>query len=434
MTAPATSAPLVYVVDDDTDLLPALVELIENSGWPARGFADAGAMLSGLQPDWNGVILSDMRMPEMTGLELLARAQEQAAGVPFILFTAHGDIPMAVQAIRGGAFDFLEKTAPPDYLRAVLRRALESRRLTLENRQLRARISSGDSLKSRLPGKSRVMRDLRRDLAAVARLDVPVLFSGEPGTGKAIAAQVIHDSSERPGDYVVLDCATLHETGLEAALLGDGAGPGALAQAAGGTLHLAHLTSLSPALQAQLVGLIDGAGPDGPRLVASVDGPAAPLRAAGALADDAYYRLSLAEIELPPLRLREDDVFQLLAQFLREAATRHGRDIPRLTAQDLRPYRGYHWPGNLRELRNVAEKLAIGLRVTLQPESGDGPQTPPDALGYDAAMLEFESALLRAALQKTGGRKSEAAEALGIPRKRLYLRMKACGLLDMGRN
>ncbi|MDB6180870.1 sigma-54-dependent transcriptional regulator [Paracoccus fistulariae] len=426
--------PVVYVVDDDADLLPALVEVIEGSGWPARGFSDAEAMLAALQPDWNGVILSDMRMPGMTGLQLLERAQEQAPEVPFILFTAHGDIPTAVQAIRGGAFNFLEKTSPSDYLREILRRALESRRLNLENRQLRARISSGDSLKSRLPGKSQVMRDLRREIAAVAGLDVAVLLSGEPGTGKAVAAQAIHDNADRGGDYVVLDCGALKDISIEAALLGDGAALGALAQAAGGTLYLARIAALSHAAQAQLVGLLDGIGPDGPRLVASVEGGIAKLRSDGMLDDDLYYRLSLAEIELPPLRQRDDDVFLLLAQFLREAATRHRREIPQPPAQDLRAYRRYHWPGNLRELRNVAEKLVIGLRVTLQPDAeGDAPLAP-DALGYDAAMEEFESALLQAALQKTGGRKAEAAEALGIPRKRLYLRMKACGLLDSGQN
>lgn len=428
------NTPIVYVVDDDADLLPALVEIIGNSGWPTRGFANGEAMLAQLRPDWNGVILSDMRMPGLTGLQLLERVQEQAAEVPFILFTAHGDIPTAVQAIRGGAFDFLEKTAPSDYLRAVLYRALESRRLNLENRQLRARIASGDSLKSRLPGKSPVMRDLRREIAAVAGLDVAVLLSGEPGTGKAVAAQAIHDSSGRTGDYVALDCATLNDASLDAMLLGDDAASGALVQAAGGTLYLARVTALPHAAQAQLVGLIDEMGPDGPRLVTSVDGPIAQLRADGALDDDLYYRLSLAEITLPPLRQREDDVFQLLTHFLREAATRHHREIPQLTAQELRAYRRYHWPGNLRELRNISEKLVIGLRVTLQPGSDGALQTAPDALGYDAAMEEFESALLQAALQKTGGRKAEAAEALGIPRKRLYLRMKACGLLDSGQN
>lgn len=426
--------PSVYVVDDDADLLPALIEIIEASGWPARGFSGGEAMLRELPPDWDGVILSDIRMPGLSGLQLLELVRAQAPEVPFILFTAHGDIPSAVAAIRGGAFDFLEKTAPPDYLRAVIRRALASRQLQLENHRLRERIASGDSLKSRLPGKSPVMRELRREIAAVARLDVAVLLSGEPGTGKALAAQLIHDASERSGDFISIDCAGLSAANFDMALLGDDTTPGALKQAAGGTLHLARVSALPDSLQARLLSLLDEARPDMPRLVATVEGPLTQLRAQGTLSDELYYRLSLAEIELPPLRAREDDIPHLLNQFLREAAARHGRDIPALSAQDLRPYRRYHWPGNLRELRNIAEKLVIGLRVTLQ-SGGDGDSSAaPDALGYDAAMQEFESSLLQAALQKTGGRKSEAADALGIPRKRLYLRMKACGLLDLGQN
>ncbi len=426
--------PSVYVVDDDADLLPALIEIIEASGWPARGFSSGAAMLRDLQPDWDGVILSDIRMPVLTGLQLLELARAQAPEVPFILFTAHGDIRSAVSAIRAGAFDFLEKTAPPDYLRAVIRRALASRQLQLENQRLKARIASGDSLRARLPGKSPLIRDLRREIAAVARLDVAVLLSGEPGTGKALAAQLIHEASERAGEFISLDCAGLSAANFDTALRGGDAAPGALAQAAGGTLHLARVSALPDSLQARLPGLIDETGPDAPRIVASVDGPLAQIRARSALIDELYYRLSLAEIELPPLRQREDDIAWLLGQFLREAAARHGRDMPVLSAQDLRPYRRYHWPGNLRELRNVAEKLVIGLRVTLQADSDTDPSAAPDAFGYDAAMREFESSLLQAALQKTGGRKSEAAEALGIPRKRLYLRMKACGLLDLGQN
>lgn len=428
--------PIVYVVDDDADLLPALLEIIQASGWPARGFARGDAMLAELRPDWEGVILSDMRMPGMSGLELLRQAQTRAPEVPFILFTAHGDIPSAVEAIRGGAFDFLEKTAPSDYLRAVIRRALQNRRLLLENQRLKERFAESQGLKARLPGKSPAMRLLRREIAAVAPLEVALLLSGEAGTGKAHAARVVHDLSGRAGEFVTIDCATLTDANFEPALTGDTTNPGALPQAAGGTLHLSRLTALPPSLQTRLVSLLDrDAAQHNLRLIASAQGPLAQLRTEGRLTDDLYYRLSLAEIELPPLRQREDDLFLLLDQFIRDAAARHRRAYPQLTPQELRPYRRYHWPGNLRELRNIAEKLVIGLRVTLHSGTDNTAiGTPPDALGYDAAMFEFESALLQAALQKTGGRKTEAAEALGIPRKRLYLRMKACGLLDMGQN
>lgn len=427
-------AATVFVVDDDADLLPALVEIIEASGWSARGFSSGAMMLAELRPDWDGVILSDIRMPGMTGLELMARVRQLAPDVPFILFTAHGDIASAVAAIRGGAFDFLEKHSPPDYLRSVIGRALEKRRLEIENQRLKERIASGDALKSRLPGKSELMRELRRELAAVAKLDVPVLLTGEQGTGKVQAALAVHDMSEFGGEFVTVDCAGLSEANFDAVMLGEDSHPGAIRRACGGTLHLSRISALSADLQMRLVGLMDGGKVDFPRLISTAEGPLASIRADRQLTEMLFYRIALAEIELPPLRLREEDVPQLLAQFLRDACARHGRAMPALGAADLRPYRRYHWPGNLRELRNVAEKLVIGLRVVLQQGRDGSGAAAPDALGYDGAMQEFESSLLQSALQRTGGRKTEAAEALGIPRKRLYLRLRACGLLETGQN
>lgn len=426
--------PKIFVVDDDTDLLPAMVEVIEAAGLPARGFSRGRAMLAELDPEWDGVILSDMRMPEISGLDLLAEARAMAPGVPFVLITAHGDVRSAVQAIQRGAFDFIEKPAMPEYLLAVIRRALETRRLLLENRRLKERIARGTDLRARLLGRSAAMRNCRRELAAVAPLEVDVLLHGEPGTGKQLAARALHDFSGLDGEFVELDAGSLTEANFAAVLLGDDDQPGAIPMAKGGTLYLERVNALPAALQHRLLALMEARNPgDRFRVIASAHGSVSDLRRAGAMSDDLYYRLSLAEVEMPPLRDRENDIYLILAQFLREAAQRHNRRFPDLTQQELRPYRSYHWPGNLRELRNVAEKLVIGLKVTLQPPSRGG-SAPVDDLGYDDAMREFESSLLRAALQKTGGRKAEAAEVLGIPRKRFYLRMRACGMLPAGQD
>lgn len=426
--------PKVFVIDDDADLLPAMVEVIEAAGLPTRGFSRGRAMLAELDPEWDGVILSDMRMPELSGLDLLAEARAMAPGVPFVLITAHGDVRSAVQAIQRGAFDFIEKPAPPEYLLAVIRRALETRRLLLENRRLKERIARGTDLRARLLGRSAAMRNCRRELATVAPLDVDVLLYGEPGTGKQLAARALHDFSGLGGEFVEVDAGALTEANFAALMLGnDSDNPGAIAMARGGTLYLERVNTLAAPLQNRLLALMEARASAAQfRVVASAHGSISDLRRAGVMSDDLYYRLSLAEVELPPLRNRENDIYLLLAQFLREAAQRHNRRLPELTPQELRPYRSYHWPGNLRELRNVAEKLVIGLKVTLQPPTRG--TAAADDLGYDAAMQEFESSLLRAALQKTGGRKAEAAEALGIPRKRLYLRLRACGMVPEGQD
>ncbi len=427
--------PKVFVVDDDTDLLSAMVEVIEAAGLPARGFSRGRAMLAELDPEWDGMILSDMRMPEISGLDLLAEARAMAPGVPFVLITAHGDVRSAVQATQRGAFDFIEKPAPTEYLMAVIRRALETRRLMLENRRLKERIARGTDLRARLLGRSVAMRNCRRELAAVAPLEVDVLLYGEPGTGKQLAARALRDFSGLDGEFVEVNASALTEANFDAVMLGDDAdSPGAVPMARGGTLYLDQVNRLAPLLQQRLLTLMEGREPETRfRVIASAHGSIDELRRTGTMSDDLYYRLSLAEVGLPPLRDRENDIYLLLAQFLREAAQRHNRRFPDLTQQELRPYRSYHWPGNLRELRNVAEKLVIGLKVTLQASAPMAAQMPGD-LGYDEAMREFESSLLRAALQKTGGRKAEAAAALGIPRKRLYLRMQACGMLPTGQD
>ncbi|WP_395541339.1 sigma-54-dependent transcriptional regulator [Neotabrizicola sp. sgz301269] len=424
----------IFIVDDDADLLPAMVEVIEAAGLPARGFQRGKAMLAELDPEWDGMILSDMRMPELSGLDLLAKARDMAPGVPFVLITAHGDVRSAVQAIQRGAFDFIEKPAPPEYMLAVIRRALETRRLLLENRRLKERIARGTDLRARLLGRSTAMRNCRRELAAVAPLEVDVLLHGEPGTGKQLAARALHDFSGLDGEFITMDASALTESNFAALMLGEGTdAPGAVAAARDGTLYLERANALSPPLQHRLLAMMEARTPGTRfRVIASAHGSISDLRRTGAMSDDLYYPLSLAEVELPPLRDRENDIYLLLTQFLREAAQRHNRRFPELSAQELRPYRSYHWPGNLRELRNVAEKLVIGLKVTLQPPTRG--TVAADDLGYDEAMQDFESALLRAALQKTGGRKAEAAEALGIPRKRLYLRLRACGMVPEGQD
>ncbi len=410
---------LIYVVDDDDDLREAVLDTFAKHKLPARGFARAAEALDQLDPEWPGVILSDIRMPGMNGLEFQQEAHRLAPDVPVVLFTGHGDVPMAVEAMRGGAFEFLEKPVHPEHLHQVVLRALKMRELQIEVGSLKDRVRGARPLKERLLGRSNAMRYVRRDIQAVAPLQVEVLLCGEGGTGKTEAARAIHDlSTNTGGEFVIVNCSAISRDDLDGVLFDDG---GAVARLARGTLYLQNLDSLPDRLQAQILRIFDE--PGAPRVVASISRKPEELLAEGIMRSDLLYRVNVAQIEMPPLRERGRDVFLLLDHFIRQAAARHNKSQKSLPLPDLDAVGNYDWPGNVRELRNVAEKLVVGLTLNL-----GGPAGKEISESYDAAMLRHERELLTNALIQSGGRKAAAAEMLGIPRKRLYLRLKHCGL------
>ena len=409
---------VVYLVDDDADLREAMMETFAMEGIPAKAFSSAADMLEELDPEWGGVILTDIRMPEMTGFDLLKAVRALSTEIPVIMITGHGDIASAIAAMKGGAFDYVEKPAAPEFLISVLRRALKLRQLQLENRRLRTRMARGGDIRARLLGRSKVMRTCRSEILNVAPLAVNLLIYGESGTGKELAARCLHDQSGAKGEFAPLSCAELTPENFDRKILEQGDG------VSQGTLCLDGIGELAPPLQMRLVDLIHT--DKLPRLIATAPDAS---QAAESLRPDLYYRLNVAEITLPPLRDRGNDVFVLLEYFIRDAASRFKRRLPAITAEDLKPFKSYHWPGNVRELRNMAERLVIGLKVQF-PTLGTGEVAP--AASYDEAMQSFERTLLQAALVQSGGHKGEAAAALMIPRKRLYLRMRAVGLLDSG--
>lgn len=414
----------VYVVDDDSDFREAMLELLLKAGFHAQGYQDARALLKSIDSETEGIILSDLRMPGLSGLELLAEVRKLSPSLPFVLITGHGDIPAAIAATRGGAFDFLEKPAPPELVIATVRRALEAHRLVLENRRLRARIARGTDIRARILGRSEPVKTLRREVVAVADTAIDVLLVGEPGTERESIARVIHDFSGATGDFVTLSGSALTEANFDATMHGSGDRAGILDLAKGGTLYVERLAAVGEPLASRLLLLLtQGSGSDRFRIAASatLDEVAGPLR-------DMLLRLNLAEIMVPPLRERDDDFYFLFEHFVREAVARHKRPFPSVAPTELRRLHAHGWPGNLRELKSVVERLVIGLRVSLKEASSSA----DDILDYDTAMRAFETDLLLSALKRTGGRKAEAAESLSIPRKRLYLRMKACGLSETG--
>lgn len=428
--------PEVLLVEDDVDLAQALTEILEQAGYQVTHFSRGEAALDLVQASWPGVILSDLRMPGLSGLDLLDRIKEKAPQVPFIMITGHGDVASAVRAMRAGAHDFLEKPCEPQLLLDVLRRAVEMRRLHLENEQLRRTLARRPDLASRLIGSSSIMVELRRKVEVLSGLSVDILLVGETGTGKELLARCLHETSDRRGQpFVPINCGALSEADIDRELFGvANEQAGRLASAQGGTLFLDELESMSDSMQVRLLRVLDrrevtplGGGHTRQldfAVLGSLKSSPEQLFAAGRLRPDLYHRFNAGSLQLPPLRDREQDAVELLEHFISEAVARHDLPHPEVSQELKRRVLYYRWPGNVRELRNMAERLVIGLEVIFPQDEEAAPATE----SYDSAMDRFEARLLQAALLQTGGRKSEAAALLGIPRKRLYLRLRHCGL------
>lgn len=425
----------IMLVEDDDDLRLATTETLETAGFTVEAFDRAAPALDQLAADWPGVVLTDLRMPGLSGLGFLDSGRQKAPEVPFVVITGHGDVASAIHAMRSGAHDFLEKPCPPELLLDVLRRAMAMRQLALENAALRDRLSRAVALEDQLIGPSAVMVDLRRRVVGLAALRVDLLIAGETGTGKELVARILHGLSPRKdGPFVAINCGALNEADVDRELFGDSAHLGRIARADGGTLYLDALETMPDALQVRLLRVLEtreivplgkAARQLDLRILGSVKQDPARLVADGLLRADLYHRFNAGALRLPPLRDRPGDAEWLLDHFTAEAALRHDLPTP-VVPPDLRRRLDWHrWPGNAREVRTLAERLVIGLEVSLTENTAD---TVPLTEDYDAAMAAFESRLLQAALMQTGGRKAEAADLLRIPRKRLYLRLRQHGL------
>ncbi|ETX30585.1 sigma-54-dependent transcriptional regulator [Roseivivax isoporae] len=417
----------IFVVDDDPDHLDGLCDLISAVGHATQAFADARAARDAAVAAPPDLVLTDLRMPGLDGIGLLDALAEAGIDVPVVLLTGHGDVGHAVRAMRRGAEDFLEKPYDAEHLMSVIARALKTGRLKAEVARLQSRLEAqGDFI-----GDSRLMAALRRTLAEIAPLDIDVVLTGETGTGKELAARLLHRRSPRgDGPFVVVNCATLPEAGAERVLFGDGgaARPGLVAAADGGTLFLDQIDTLPLALQPKLLRVLQTRlleAEDGPRsldfrVVAST---AEPLRAAirtGSFREDLYYRIAGFEVTLPALREVPADIPQLFDHFVAAAAARHGRDAPPVTFRDRKALQAHHWPGNAHELRIVANRHVLGLAA---------PAARPDADGLVRAagagqslrdlVAAFEAQEIARVLDQCNGNTEAAARALGLPRRTL---------------
>ncbi len=436
------STPSILIVDDDKSMRSSLVDLLEAAGWRAEALARATQVadhLAGFQPD---VILSDVRMPGMTGLELLDSLSPDLAP-PLVLISAHGDIPMAVQAMQAGAYSFVEKPYEPRRLLTILRHAADQHRMRKGTDRLKARLARLSGLDRVLLGQAGEIARLREDVLDLAETETPVLLLGETGTGKELVARALHDLGPDPdGPFVALNCAALSPDSFEAEMFGiKGQHGGRFLSADGGTLFLDEICACPMPVQAKLLRVIEdrqvtplGGSTPVPvrfRLVSATNEDPDTAVAGGRLRADLLFRLNTVVLTLPPLRQRRDDLVLLFTHFLDDFARIYEIAAPDLTPADVTALLAHGWPGNVRELRNVAERRALAARrgtgsVAEALRADHAFDEVPDTLRE--AVAAFERELIGKAIRAHEGRMDAVAEALGIGRRTLNEKIVKLGL------
>ena len=432
----------VIVVDDEASIRNAVEQWLSLSGFDVQLFSGAQDCLDQLPAHFPGVVVSDVRMPGMDGMALLSRLQQLDPDLPVILLTGHGDVPMAVEAMRVGAYDFLEKPFSPDALLSSLRRALEKRQLVLENRRLHEQADLRELIDGRLLGVSRSLQTLRRQVLDLAPLPVNVLIRGETGSGKELIARCLHDFGPRADKpFVALNCAAIPEQLFEAELFGHESGAftgaqgkriGKLEYADGGTLFLDEIESMPLAQQAKLLRVLqeqklERLGSNQSihvdlRVIAATKPDLLEEARAGRFREDLAYRLTVAELRLAPLRERREDIPLLYEHFSRSAAERLGRSAQPLSGSQLLHLLSHDWPGNVRELANVAERHLLGLGDPHLDETDTGQSLV-------AQQEAFEAQCLRAALTRHKGDIKAVLNELQLPRRTLNEKMQRHGLV-----
>ncbi len=449
----------VLVVEDDEGLGLVLAGILTQAGFQAEHVLTAEAGLSVLEREPFDAVLTDLRLPGLDGLGLLKRVQAMGVGVPVLMLTAHGSIGTAVEAMRSGASDFLQKPFDREEILYALEKALRGHERAAEAAPARPRADGGPL------GESASMKLCAKDMAKAARVIATVLLRGESGTGKEVAARWIHASSDRAARaFIPVHCGALPEALLESELFGYQKGaftgaaqnkPGRVELAEGGTLFLDEIGDISPSIQVKLLRLLQEKEyqPLGAqkcrsanvRFIAATHRDLEAMVARGEFREDLYYRLNVLPIWLPPLRERGEDVSILARHFLGKLGRDQGRREQRFSEGALFALRAHGWPGNVRELENVVERLVVFSetelidesdvqrelerlkpRSSMAPERADAATPASASLGAHRAVAE--KAAIEDALQRCQGNRTQAARLLGVSRRTLYTRLSELGL------
>ncbi|SBT16819.1 C4-dicarboxylate transport transcriptional regulatory protein DctD [Marinomonas gallaica] len=435
----------VIVIDDEQSVRMAISQTLQLEGFDVAEFASAQGVTEQVSIDWPGVIVSDINLPGMSGLELFDHVKKIDAEIPFILITGHGDISMAVNAIRDGAYDFIEKPFSNDDFIEVVRRACEKRRLTLENRNLRLELAAHNAPGPRIIGNTPGIHRLRQALLHVADTGADILVQGETGTGKEMVARFIHEhGSRRSHPFVAINCGAVPDSIMESELFGHEKGAftdaktqriGKLEHSNGGTLFLDEIESMPMSMQVRLLRVLEerkverlgsNKGVDlDLRILAATKVDLKELSETGVFREDLYYRLNVVRVDIPPLRARKEDIPLLWQHFCLVATAQYKRESEPLTAERMHSLMSYDWPGNVRELRNLAERYVLmGEAGSFEFDQIITNETNPGIMTLPEQMERFEKTLLEQELMRQKGSIKDTMDALGLPRKTLYDKMR----------
>ena len=422
----------VFLVDDDKTLLKAITQAYQLDNFDVVAISDPLELLSQISRDFHGVVVTDVRMPQIEGIELFNKIKAIDHQIPVIFMTGHADVPMVLNALRDGIFDFFSKPIDSELLLASTRRAIETRRLVLENRELRE-LSEQAADNSSFIGETPVMRQLRDTIRQVAKADIDVFIEGETGTGKEVVANLLHQWSDRtPDRFVAVNCAALPDDIAEDELFGAKDSPnklswrensGSIESSHTGTLFLDEVGNLPLAVQGQLLPVIENRqikNTDNDkfknldlRIVASSKTDLSAAIEQNQFRADLFYRLNTVHLRLPALRNRKEDIPLLFSHFISESAKKFSKKIPKLNTGIRNKLNNYDWPGNVRELKNFADSLVLGIEI---PDSKNLMRntTLPECVAL------FESNMICSALMQSEGDVRSTLEILGIPRKTFY--------------
>lgn len=440
----------VWLLDDDNSILDALAQGLTLEGWQCRTFNQPTALLNALNANFAGVILTDLNMPQMDGLSVLKAVQQLDSDLPVILLTGYGDISIAVNAMQLGAYSFIEKPVNHADLHKTLQQALEKRQLCLQNRRLSAQLRESRRGRVQLIGDSPAINQMRNLLDLVLDTPADVLIEGETGSGKEMVARYLHDNSARSDQhFVAINCGAIPEQLIESELFGSEAGAftgadkkriGKFEFANGGTLFLDEIESTPLSVQIRLLRVLEErkVTPLGSnqsislniRVVAATKTNLEQLSQQGEFRLDLYYRLNLLHVAIPPLRQRRQDIPLLFKHFAMLAAARYHKPVLPLKQLQLDSLLSHTWPGNVRELRNLAERyVLLGPDAAFMQQGLQLPDTIGSAMGLSERVAFFEQMLIEEALNATKGSIKDTMQALNLPRKTLYDKMRKYGLL-----